>query len=546
MIDLSENSRWWERFALLAIIIALLWMGPANIWDKQVDHGYPYGFYAQDTFIFMSYQPYLEESGNWAHLAPYLSRGFTDVVQSQPSALEILSVLLAQATGFGYYTTTYLIVMILVMLAVLCFYFLIRTFNPKVALLSLPLNVLLFSQVFMSAFTWGNWPFFAGSCMFVLFFWCLGRIKERWIPALGALAMSAVAFGHTSEYIFIIPILGFMFLVDIASRQFNWAEWKRIAGMCIASAILAGYYLIIFFSTFFHGYERQYLTPESTGLSLFVSVTTPGTWLLLVMAAALLVGLMMLKKHRSLQIGIVLFLIGFTNYLGTGKRGLETRYMWPIYLSVFFGILLYFAITNIAKQKLALRTCAIISIILTAFLANQYYTEMGGPGILFKEGWQAMEWIAKETPKNSTVFYFYADGPSSQSALLFNTQRISDLLVTDEFISMARIGQLKRNIQAESLFDHTNSLPYRKGLFSFGFRWEENNVQARSQKDLCSYDYYEFDKVSRIPGAGEYNRVVADHFVTKANFTKAYENDGVLILKNPRPGGDCIVNATTA
>ncbi len=543
MIDLSENSAWWERFALIALLGILLWMGPANIWDKQVEHGYPYGFYAQDAFIFMSYQPYLAESGSWSNLAPYLSRGYTDVIQSQPPVLEILSVLLAQATGFGYYTTTYLIVMILVLLAVLCFYFLIRTFNPKVALLSLPLNVLLFSNVFISAFTWGNWPFFAGSCMLVLFFWCLARIKERWIPALGALAMAAVAFGHTSEYIFIVPILGFMFLVDIASRRFDWAEWKRIAGMIVGSVILAGYYLIIFFSTFFHGYEPQYMAPDVAGMSLFVRVTTPGTWLVLVMAAGLLVGLLMLKKHRVIQIGLMMFLIGFTNYIGTGKRGLETRYLWPVYLSIFIGLLLYFVGTKVAKQYLTLRTCAIVSIVLTALLANHYYAETGGPGILFKEGWKGMEWVSKSTPKNATILYVYGDA-YNQAAILFNTQRISDVILVDDFVSMAQSGALRRRVNTESLFDHTNALPYRKGLFDFGFHWTEDNVQARGEMDLCGFDYYAFDKVSRIQGAAQYNQVIASHFVTRANFTKAYENDGVIILKNPNPGGDCIANST--
>lgn len=539
IMDLSQDSKVWEWAALLALLIALLWMGPANIWDNDLDHGHPYGFYAQDAFIFMSYQYHLEESGNWAHLAPYLARGHADVIQGQPSALEILSVLLAQATGFGFATTTYVIVMLLVFLAVFCTYFIIKNFNPKIALLSLPLNVLLFSKVFISAFTWGNWPFFAGSAMFVLFLWCLNNIKTRWIPALGALAMSAVAFGHTSEYIFIVPLLGFLFLIDAGSRAFKLAEWKRIAGMALGSVLIAAYYLVIFKGTFLHDYQPQYLTPESTGLSIFVSVTTPGMLLALVVAAGAVLGALMVRRHRVLQIGLVMLLLGFTNYVGTGKRGLETRYLWPIYLSVFFGLLIYFILTSLLKQKLSVRVCAIISIVLTALLANQYYTETSSPGLLSREQWQAMDWIADKTPKDASVLYVFGD-PYNQAAVLFNVRRNTDVIMVDDYVAMAKGGQLRREVQTERVFDHTGDIAYRTGPLAFGHYVNTPDFAARGPRDLCGFDYYVLDRVSRAQGAAEYNMAIAQHFQQKANFTKAYENPAVLVLRNPSPGGGCL------
>jgi hypothetical protein len=540
MVDLSGESKIWEWLALFVLLIVLFWMGPANIWDKEIDHGYPYGFYAQDAFIFMSYQYYLEESGSWSRLAPSLSRGFNDVIQSQPPVLEILSALLAQLTGFSFATATYVMVMLLVFLTVFCMYFIIRSFNSKVALLSLPLNVLLFSNVFITAFTWGNWPFFAGSAMFVLFLWCISNLKQRWIPALGALAMGAVAFGHTSEYLFIVPLLGFMFLVDTASKAFRWAEWKRIAGMTLGSVIIAGYYLIIFVHTFLHDYQPQYLTPESTGLSQFVAVTTPGLFFALMISAGALIGLLMVRKHRVLQIGLVMLLIGFTNYIGIGKRGLETRYLWPVYLSVFFGLFIYVVLTNVLRQKASLRTCTFVSIVFTVLLANHAYTELNGPGLLFKEGWQAMEWVAQSTPQNASVLYVYGDA-YSQAAVLFNTQRRSDVVLVEDYVAMAREGKLRRTVQTEKLFDHTNALPYRTGIFTFGFHQLEENVSARGPADLCSFDYYVFDKVSRVEGAAQYNLAIVQHLEQQAaKFTKAYENTGVIVLRNMHPGGDCL------
>lgn len=540
-MNFSSESKTWEYLALFALLATLLWMGPANIWDQNIDHDHPYGYYAQDAFIFMSYQYYLEESGSWAHLAPYLARGHHDVIQGQPSVLEILSVLLAQTTGFSFATTTYAIVMLLVFLAALCFYLIIKQFSPKVALLSLPLNVLLFSNIFVSAFTWGNWPFFAGSAMLVLFFWCLNRSNERWVPALGALAMAAVAFGHTSEYIFIVPVLGVMLLIDIASKSFRLQAWKRIAGMAFASVLIAAYYLIIFKGTFLHDYQPQYLTPESTGLSAFVSVTTPGILLAVVVAVGAVLGAIMVRKHRVLQISLFMLLLGFTNYVGTGKRGLETRYLWPIYLSVFFGLLIYSILTNVRKQNLSPRACAIISIVLTVALGSHYYTDVSGAGLLSREGWQGMEWIAHETPPNASALYVYGDA-YGQAAVLFNVRRNTDVILVEDYVAMAQSGQLRRTVQTERVFDRTGDITYRTGPLTFGHYVNTPDFAARGPRDLCGFDYYVLDKVSRISGAAQFNTMIAESLRTTGNFSTAYENPGVLILLNPRPGGDCLAH----
>jgi hypothetical protein len=537
-MNFSADSKNWERFALLATFIALIWMGPANIWDNNIDHGHPYGYFAQDTFIFLSYQYYLEESGNWKQLAPSLARGYTDVVQSQPPMLETLSVLLAQATGLGFYTTTYLIVMLLVIAAVFCFYFLIRSFNPKVALLSLPFSALIFSPVFMTAFTWGNWPFFAGSAMFMLFFWCLNNIRQRWMPALGALAMAAIVLGHTSEYVFIVPLVGFLFLIDALGKEFRWDYAKRVIGMAVGSALISFHSLITFRGTFLHNAEAQFITPDVSGLGMFVSVTTAGIPLALATIAGIALGALMLRKHRALQISFVLFLIGFTNYLGTGKRGLETRYLWPIYLSVFLGLLIFVILTKVAKMRLPLRTCAFISIALTALLAHQYYAPIDGAGLASPDAWRAMEWVARETPKDATVLYVYGDA-YSQAGVLFNTQRLSSAVLVDDYVSMAQSGGLRRTVQTERISDRTNAYPYRTGAFTFGFHQFEDNVTVRGPEDICTFDYLVFDTASRIPGAGAFNQQAAQSLLQRANFTQAFQNNGVVILNNPRPGGEC-------
>ncbi len=542
-MNILESSKLWERLALFVLIITLLVIGPANIWDKNISHDYPYGFYAQDAFIFTSYQWWLSESGNWKLLAPSLSRGFTDVIQSQPSLLEVLGVLVAQATGIPVYSSIYVVIMLLTTLSVCTMYFTIRLWNTKIAILSLPLNLILFSQIFITSFTWGNWPFYAGSAMLILFIWCIARLHQRGVQdkkliILGAIIMMTIAFGHTSEYIFGIWFIGFILIIDILSKRFSLAQWKKTTAMVCGSVLLAAYYLVIFAGTFLHDYEPQYYTPATPGLSQFVSLTIIPLWLVLLVVLGLIIGIIFMNKQRVVQAGLFFLLVGFTNYIGTGKRGLETRYMWPITLSVFLGIALYTLIIKYVPSRFSSRATCALSIGLTIFFANTFLVPMGGPGLLSQESWNAMRWIATETPQHATVLFMYGDA-YNQAGTLFNSERWTDVILLEDFIAMAQSGKLRREIKTERLFDHTNALPYRKGIFSFGFHQTENNIQARGTSDICDYDFYVFDTVSRIQGAKEFNLAIANK-LKEHDFIVAYENSGSLVLHNSHVGGECI------
>lgn len=442
--------------------------------------------------------------------------------------------------------------MLFALLTVFCFYFIIRSFNQKIALLSLPLTVLIFSNVFITAFTWGNWPFFAGSALFVLFLWCLSRLNNNWDLALSALALSSVVFAHTSEFIFSFFVLGFLLLIEVFRLIVGRTSieeiheivrrWRRHIGIAAGAVfIVIIYYLIIFGQSLIHDFGSidKVLSPDAPGLGMFVKVTTPGIWLAITIAIGAIIGIFLLTKHRAIQYALVMLIIGFSNYFLTGKRGLETRYLWPVYLSILLGIVIYFLISNILKQKLSTRVCAIISIVLIALFAYNYYVEVSGPGLLSKESWEGMDWIGKATPENSTVLYVYGDA-YNQAAVVFITRRIPDVILVEDYASMAQSNQLRRTIQTEHVFDHTGDVPYWTSWPIIGNYLKTGDFVGRGPSDLCGFDYYVLDKVSRAQGAAQYNMALAQHFQQRANFTKAYENPGVIILKNPAPGGDCL------
>ncbi len=206
---------------------------------------------------------------------------------------------------------------------------------------------------------------------------------------------------------------------------------------------------------------------------------------------------------------------------------------------MLFGLLLYVVLKSVLKHRLSTRACALISIALIAALGSHYYADVSGAGLLSREGWQGMEWIAHETPPNASALYVYGDA-YGQAAVLFNVRRNTDVILVEDYVAMAQAGGLRRTVQTERVYDHTGDIAYRTGLFTLSHYKDTPDFAARGPRDLCDFDYYVLDKVSRIAGAAQFNTMIAESLRTTGNFSTAYENPGVLILRNPQPGGDCL------
>ena len=58
------------------------------------------------------------------------------------------------------------------------------------------------------------------------------------------------------------------------------------------------------------------------------------------------------------------------------------------------------------------------------------------------------------------------------------------------------------------------------------------------KKDICGFDYYVFDKVSRQPVFAQYNLLVASELQSKGS-VKVFENPVLIVMKNSK-GADCI------
>ena len=87
-------------------------------------------------------------------------------------------------------------------------------------------------------------------------------------------------------------------------------------------------------------------------------------------------------------------------------------------------------------------------------------------------------------------------------------------------------GDTAGSFYQRPLFFHFTSPDLPSG-FNFGL------------KNICNFDYYVFDKVSRQNVLAQYNLLIANEMLKKGAEV-VFENEAVVVLKSNNVGGDCI------
>ncbi|MDP7324040.1 MAG: hypothetical protein QF632_04740, partial [Candidatus Woesearchaeota archaeon] len=88
--------------------------------------------------------------------------------------------------------------------------------------------------------------------------------------------------------------------------------------------------------------------------------------------------------------------------------------------------------------------------------------------------------------------------------------------------------------------DNVNSYPYWKSPFKFGYHLRDTDeFEHGLKKDICDFDYYIYDKVSRDERLPQFNLLLASNFKNKG-LEEVFSNQIVSIIKNPTRGEPCV------
>jgi hypothetical protein len=108
-----------------------------------------------------------------------------------------------------------------------------------------------------------------------------------------------------------------------------------------------------------------------------------------------------------------------------------------------------------------------------------------------------------------------------------------------EHISSNRVG---RFYTAKNVSNHDGFMPYWKGFMKFG-RYIDGDTKLSFPQDICRFDYIVFDILGSHGAFVEYDKIVGSKLIEKEWINPAFSNSWVVILKNEKPGVDCLEEA---
>ncbi len=534
-----------EKIFLLLFFGVFLFAGYGFFSAGRLQHGFPYGYLASDAFQHQIRAESIKDAGNYKNEASYIVMGVQGAVGYYPPVLYHLSVILSHLSGLEVYDTIYFIVFFFAAIASLMMYMTIRQFNKNVAIISLPICLLVFSGGLYTGFTWGNWPTLLSQFFLVCVFWCTSRLDLKKSYILLGIFLSANVMTHTSEGLFAGVYLALFFLAScIVAKKIRLGALKSLVLGGVLAFAITSYYLVIFKGVwvprqpFVFAVSRMWDNPTMylSDFKLFAAF----------MIIGIVLSLFFIKKSLVPALSsLSMILIGMGNYYGFREKAFQLRFFWPIFLSFLIGFGIYQSLKLVIKDWKLLYSVILSSVVAFAILLGSvplvpHYSKLETNGLMDQYHWEAFKWLEKNSEQESRVYFFHGD-IYSQDALLRNAKRTHAQIIPEDFVDAIKKREIRRIYETDMPGDGGGGAPYRKSFFSFGFALDENRPEnSPGKKDICNFDYYVFDKLSRQQVLAQYNLVIASELQKKSFIGKPFENQVVLILKNNRRGDDCI------
>jgi len=259
-------------------------------------------------------------------------------------------------TNLEVYDSIIILTYLMVLLSAALFYFLIRRYNKKLAILTIPGFILLFSGKPFTAFTWGFWPSIAISIFFISLIYFINSKKDEKYPYVYIIILlMALIYTWTLSFAFFIIFLFIFYITQLLFKRINYNHIKKTTISIIISIILSLHYLLLFYRIWISS-KRDFIwvTRESGLNSIYLSDF--GYFFLSLLIIGIIFSTINLKRrlNKVTILGLSFIVIGYTNYLGAGKFAFQMRFLWPIFFAFFFAYGLYLIIGLLKIKKFVL------------------------------------------------------------------------------------------------------------------------------------------------------------------------------------------------
>lgn len=531
---------------------SLFYLMVGTLFDHTLYAGYPFTFFAADSFSHFVITEAALEQGHYLYIPPYLSHGVENVLPHYGPGIVHLMALTTKLLGTDAFNIPPLLFG--AVLLFLPFIFLAGLQMPwEVKLLSLAFIPLLLVSPFSIGYLWGQYGSFLGTFFLFLLFYALNEEKFR-KPAVIGIILSAIAISHFPELVFAMIYICFFLAADFARSKaqitpagvlrFFLGHRALLYGF-LAFLLLSGFYLMIFYYGNFKAlkgdavaaYTFQSVTPSAANRDVVFS-NFPQTFQALILAGAAV--MLFSTKGISGNSKLVLLSIAlFTNFnyiavLPTiAYRAFQHRYLWPITLAAFAAVAVSFSFSLVSRRiaaaaKYKAYIFAVVFLALFSLsLAN--FRPVQGPGVVSKDQFEAIRFLENHNTSGGDILLLYGYGYDQSTwaikKLRFHVSQQQMLKTFKEGLDMEPI----------SIFQPVTVL---KSRFNNG-RIEEVPPYKEPEKTICGFRYYMFDRFGMLGDQRiAFNQIFLDR-IDKSKFRVLYNNVQTVILEN-MGGEECL------
>lgn len=532
-----------EILFLLIFVGAMLFMTSVFDGGKLV-HDSPYQYVAGDMFFLLSGADWIADSEDVTKYPAYLAGGADNQFPGLPPLFPIVTAAISDLSGIANYDVLFHLNILFNVLIIGGVYLALRKINVPLAILGIPVSLLIFKWPFNYSITWGmqmaNMNFFFIIVAIVIFIF----LDMPGIFLIFGVLNAGSFFSHMRELITFGLGLGLYFLFTLVKRNFDWIRLKKTLYSFIVSGIIVSYYLPILrnmvkMNTGGQGSIISYC-PAMTHVPHFVILNDIGLfkWLF-ILGICIAVIMCIIKKKITLEYLVILtfgFACIFTSYFCiVGNKTSHMRNFLPFYAALFIPLVLLFnpALFHSYKKIIAFFG----SILLLLLVVTSHFPEkIGEYAVSNPLTWQSFDWIKSNTEPNATVLTLYGDN-FYQYTLFFSMKRTIYETDRDAYI---------KSIQANTI--SPTLLTYKRYLGKKLVRDGNSLVDAGyglANVSVCNVDYVYSNKVSQIAPIQEYTTNLLNILINEANFSKIYDNQLAVLLKNNDVGGSCFKERKT-
>ena len=532
---IKENI--FEIILLVLFFLIFVLIGPSNILNHKIQHEHPYNILASDAAGEISYVEGLVQQGNYRYTSPAHCAGFDDCIGFLPFLFQHLSAIFSFTSGLETYNINILFTSIFLFLSCTITFLIIRRWNKQISYLSLPLMLFLFKPQFRIGLMWGWYDvIIASSFVLIGIYFLMDKdLENKWIVLSILIAASFIT--HIYEMFYLVTIYFTYFIIrTITNKKIEYITLTFFTKTGILTAILIFYYAVIFKLT----YASPKLFGAVTKVEWYHALFSHFLILKYVIIAGLIISPFLFKNRGRVPIlmGFFFLVFGLNPFHLSLIRAFQVRYLWPIYLAVFFGICVYFILKMIKLNKKIISFS--IGLVLLVVISFAYYEPLANVGLIDKDHWNAFEWIKESTDEDAKIVIMYGD-MYNQDAITWNSFRTVFRVLESSFIQNMEENKITKFFKGRIPNPSDVGFAYWKSFLNVGrHKEEEDESYFKGEKNICIFDYLLFDKVSRQPVLAQYNLILANKLIESKNFGIAYQNDEVIILENINFNENCI------